>query len=487
MGQGYIRNDTANNIADGNVADAADIDGEFDAIVAAFEEATGHTHDGTAAEGGAITVVGPAQDYVGAASDFSPKADSLYDLGKTAVRWATGYIDDLDITTNITVGGTVDGRDVATDGTKLDTVETNADVTDTANVTAAGALMDSELTSIASVKALNQGVATTDTPTFAGVVTSGNVDGRDVSVDGAKLDTIEANADVTDTANVTAAGALMDSEVDADIKTLSLPANTTISTYGASLVDDTTAAAALTTLGLTATAAELNFTDGVTSSIQTQIDLKAPLASPALTGTPTAPTATAGTNTTQVATTAFVQTEVSTAGGMVFIESQDASSSTTLDFTGFDSSLYDSYVFEFGNIIPATNRVSFRCRTSTDGGATYDATSGDYRDVRRQSTAGGSSGLTSSLTGTGMEICDDLGTVAGEDGFCGTLNLHMPHLARKTALTWQGFLFDDSSNYIHVIGGGSNIAQADVDAVRFYMSLGIIDSGTITMYGLRNS
>lgn len=40
------------------------------------------------------------------------------------------------------------------------------------------------------------------------------------------------------------------------------------------------------------------------------IDLKAPLASPALTGTPTAPTATAGTNTTQIATTAFVQTAI---------------------------------------------------------------------------------------------------------------------------------------------------------------------------------
>ena len=36
----------------------------------------------------------------------------------------------------------------------------------------------------------------------------------------------------------------------------------------------------------------------------------APLASPALTGTPTAPTASAGTNTTQIATTAFVQQEV---------------------------------------------------------------------------------------------------------------------------------------------------------------------------------
>lgn len=47
----------------------------------------------------------------------------------------------------------------------------------------------------------------------------------------------------------------------------------------------------------------------------------APLASPALTGTPTAPTATAGTNTTQLATTAFVQQEVpaasTTAAGKV--------------------------------------------------------------------------------------------------------------------------------------------------------------------------
>ena len=50
---------------------------------------------------------------------------------------------------NITVTGTVDGRDIATDGTKLDGIEANADVTDATNVTAAGALMDSELTSAA--------------------------------------------------------------------------------------------------------------------------------------------------------------------------------------------------------------------------------------------------------------------------------------------------------------------------------------------------
>ena len=70
----------------------------------------------------------------------------------------------------------------------------------------------------------------------------------------------------------------------------------------------------------TVSATELGYLDGVTSAIQTQIDSKlatatasstyAPLASPALTGVPTAPTAAANTNTTQIATTAYVQTEL---------------------------------------------------------------------------------------------------------------------------------------------------------------------------------
>lgn len=71
--------------------------------------------------------------------------------------------------------------------TKLTGIEASADVTDTANVTSAGALMDSELTSEASVKAINQGLATTDSPTFAGATVNGNitvtgtVDGRDIA------------------------------------------------------------------------------------------------------------------------------------------------------------------------------------------------------------------------------------------------------------------------------------------------------------------
>jgi len=92
------------------------------------------------------------------------------------------------------------------------------------------------------------------------IAVSSTVDGRDISVDGTKLDGIEALADVTDTANVTAAGALMDSEVDANIKTLVLPASTTISTFGASVIDDADAATARTTLGVDAAGTD-NSTD----------------------------------------------------------------------------------------------------------------------------------------------------------------------------------------------------------------------------------
>ena len=226
----------------------------------------------------------------------------------------------FDVTGNITVSGTVDGRDVATDGTKLDGIEASADVTDATNVAAAGALMDSEVTNLAQVKAfdssdyataaqgttadaalpkaggtmtgdlvlgddvkakfgasndlnifhtaggsssINNNSGTLQLNQFANdsdvvinsddgsgstanyfradgstgevklyhygteklktqsggvdvtgnITVSGTVDGRDLATDGTKLDGIEASADVTDTANVTSAGALMDSEV----------------------------------------------------------------------------------------------------------------------------------------------------------------------------------------------------------------------------------------------------------------------------------
>ena len=63
MGTGYTRTDSANNIADQNVIDPDVLDAEFDAIQTAFST-SGHSHASTAAEGGAITKVGPSQDMV---------------------------------------------------------------------------------------------------------------------------------------------------------------------------------------------------------------------------------------------------------------------------------------------------------------------------------------------------------------------------------------------------------------------------------------
>lgn len=72
---------------------------------------------------------------------------------------------------------------------------------------------------------------------------------------------------------------------------------------------------------ITVTATEINSLDGASSTetMQSQMDDKAPLDSPALTGTPTAPTPTAGDSSTNIATTAFVGTQVasSTPAGAV--------------------------------------------------------------------------------------------------------------------------------------------------------------------------
>lgn len=62
--------------------------------------------------------------------------------------------------------------------------------------------------------------------------------------------------------------------------------------------------------GLNASTDELNYLEGVTSSIQEQLNGKASVDSPALTGVPTAPTAAAGTSTNQVATTEYVQNAI---------------------------------------------------------------------------------------------------------------------------------------------------------------------------------
>ena len=108
---------------------------------------------------------------------------------RTSLGLGTG---DSPTFTNISVSGTVDGRDVAADGTKLDGIESGATADQTAG----------------EIKTAYESNADTNAFTDA---------------EQTKLSGIETGADVTDTLNVTAAGALMDSEVTnlAEVKAFS--------------------------------------------------------------------------------------------------------------------------------------------------------------------------------------------------------------------------------------------------------------------------
>ena len=127
--------------------------------------------------------------------------------------------------------------------------------------------------------------------TVVNVTASSTLDGRDISADGTKLDGIEANA----TADQTAAEIKSLVEASSDIALAGNPTTTTQSSGNNSTRIATTAFVADATSGL-ATDSNLNS--------------KAPIASPTFTGVPAAPTASSGTNTTQLATTAFVTTAV---------------------------------------------------------------------------------------------------------------------------------------------------------------------------------
>lgn len=105
--------------------------------------------------------------------------------------------------------------------------------------------------------------------------------------------------------------------------------------------------------------------DNEYNSIAGAISSKADIASPSLTGTPTAPTATAGSNTTQIATTAYVRGEVGALGTM---STQNASAvaitgGTVAGITG-----------SINSVTPGSNSVGSRTVSSSSptGGSNGD-------------------------------------------------------------------------------------------------------------------
>jgi len=142
-----------------------------------------------------------------------------------------------------------------------------------------------------------------------------------------------AAADATTKANAAQAAAISAAATDATTKAnaaqaaaisaAATAAGTAIATAVDGLVDG--APALLNTLN--ELAAAINDDQNYTTTITTALGTKAPLASPALTGVPTAPTAAANTDTTQIATTAFAKAEADAAQAAA--EATAASDATT--------------------------------------------------------------------------------------------------------------------------------------------------------------
>ena len=175
------------------------------------------------------------------------------------------------------------------------------------------------------------GVHEADTTNVHGIADTALLEtktGAQTKADAAALAEVNTHSAKTTSVHGIADTALLATKVyaDAAVTTEVTARNTAISTHNSATANvhgiSDTSALATKTYADSAVTTHRNVTTSVhgiadtsllatKSYVDTADALKAALASPAFTGTPTAPTATAGTNTTQVATTAFVGTAVS--------------------------------------------------------------------------------------------------------------------------------------------------------------------------------
>ena len=204
----------ASGVSNGDEVRYTILDGSNWEIGAGTYTASGTTLSRTPSEssngGSAIVLTGSAEVFItAAAGDILQPANNLSDLANAGTsRTNLGVAIGSDVQAYSSVLASTTASYTTAEETKLSGIETGADVTDPANVTAAGALMDSEVTNLAQVKAFDssdyataaQGtLATNALPKSGGamtgpITTNSTFDGRNVSVDGSKLDGIAAGA-----------------------------------------------------------------------------------------------------------------------------------------------------------------------------------------------------------------------------------------------------------------------------------------------------
>jgi hypothetical protein len=177
-------------------------------------------------------------------------------------------------------------------------------------------------------------------------------------------------------------------------------------------------------------------------------------------------------------------------GTLVFLSSATASSSATLDFTTGINSTYQHYML-IGDLVPATDSVQLWIRTSANAGVSWDSAGSDYAYRSVSDFSGTPTGTTAAAqiiptSAGGVAI----GNATGE-GVSFTSYLFSPSTARIGRLFFTGQVIDATSTTGSLPSGftgtGTRRTAAAFNGVRFLFSSGNIASGTVRLYGIKNS
>ncbi len=176
--------------------------------------------------------------------------------------------------------------------------------------------------------------------------------------------------------------------------------------------------------------------------------------------------------------------------GITLISSQTASNSASLSFTTGLDSTYKAYKFVFSNIHPATDSADFTFNMSTDSGSNYNVTKTttffrafhDEADV--DTGLNYDTGFDLAQSTSFQPIIQYIGNANDESG-SGSLTLFNPS---STTYVKQFIATSNATGSIYnkniFLAGYGNTTSA-VNAIRFQMSTGNIDAGTIYLYGIK--
>ena len=177
-------------------------------------------------------------------------------------------------------------------------------------------------------------------------------------------------------------------------------------------------------------------------------------------------------------------------GSLVLLSEQTASSSANISFTSGIDSTYKEYIFKFINIHPATDTVNFQFNGSTDSGSNYNVTktTSFFYAYHGESDTPASMNYEGALDLAQSTSFQPISDVIGNDNDqvgCGFLHLFNPSSTTfvKHFICTSNVLSHNDRSINSYVAGYFNTTSA-INAVRFQVSSGNIDAGTIKMYGV---